>query len=138
MNLQARLHEFEATVSTKLERLQENIRANADKLDVMDQERRSNCLLIQVIPEKKNNIPDTASLVVELMSGPLGLSLRPADTDGGLVTPPVSHIMNRSFRLGKPRSDAEIASNDPRPILVKFVSNMNRNNVYYAKTNLKH
>lgn len=86
----------------------------ADGLDEREQYSRRNNLRIFGIPEAENE--DTDKLVIDV-AGKMGVSLEPYHID-------------RSHRVGK-------TSENPRPIIVKFVSYAERRVVFTSKKKLK-
>ena len=88
----------------------------ADGLDEREQYSRRNNLRIFGIQERKNGDEDTDKLEIEV-AAKMGVSLEPCHID-------------RSHRVGK-------ISENPRPIIVKFVSYAERREVFAAKKQLK-
>ena len=88
------------------------------RIDEQEQYTRRNCLLIHGVKEENNE--DTDQLCLDTFNKDMELKVSPTDLD-------------RSHRLGKPRSSGE----KPRPIIVKFSRYNVRYSVFKNKKKLK-
>ena len=83
----------------------------------MEQYSRRNCLVVHGIPETNEDSRDT---VLHVFNSQLNVAV-------------TSHCIDRTHRLGR----FQPSSNKPRPVIVKFVSNETRRQVFSAKRRLK-
>lgn len=100
---------------------QENVHLES-QMDDSQQYSRRNCLLIHGIPEEDGENTTTASL--NKINHRLDLQLSPSDID-------------RSHRLGRPKSSSSKTDTKTRPIILKFISYSHREQVYSAKKGFK-
>ena len=104
-------------IETKLGDLNSNNKALSDEVDALEQYSRRNCLLLHGVPESSK---DTTEAAIAVFNSKFDLNIN-------------NEHIDRSHRLGQPRSDTE--SDRPRPIIVKFRSYDTRRRVSTAKWN---
>jgi hypothetical protein len=146
-NLSDRIKKLEQEFSAELTRISERIdhllsyvKNNARRLDDLDQDRRSCSLIFQGVAESDTMAPDRQ--VLQIMKNKLELFIPEYpccanDPDGASseLIPP--YVIARAFRMGKPRTAAQIAKMGPRPIMVHFGSLHFRDKVFTARKSLK-
>lgn len=93
-----------------------------ERLDEVEQYSRRNCLLIHGVEEKDGE--DILQKVLVIFKEKIKVDVQ-------------EHHIDRLHRIGKPRNMADIIKRGHRPIIVKFVSYVQRNLVFSNKKNLK-
>ena len=102
---------------SKLEKLHTSL---DDKIDDLEQYSRRNCLLLHGVKEKTDE--NTNEQLIETINKSINLD-----------TPITSNDIDRSHRLGRPKTNTD----RPRPIIIKFCSYQKRNSVFKNKRQLK-
>jgi hypothetical protein len=127
-------------ISERIDLLQTYIKNNARLLEDLDQERRSCCLIFQGVTESDCISPDRQ--ILDIMKNKMNLAIpgypccnNNPDTDPHNVVPP--YVISRAFRMGKPRTTAQISKMGPRPIMVTFGSLYFRDKVFSSKKSLR-
>ena len=92
-------------------------KALREELDTMEQYSRRNCLVVHGIPEINEH---TGAAVLHVFNDQLNVRVTP-------------DCIDRSHRLGR----FQPSSNNPRPVIVQFVSYETRRQVFSAKRRLK-
>jgi hypothetical protein len=142
-----RLCKLERDVYNEVSRLTERIdhllayiKHNSRRIDELEQESQLCTLIFQGVPESDTMSP--VNQILGVMKDKMGLSVPnyPCPDNGsgvvpGEVVPPF--VIERAFRLGKPRTVAQIAEKGPRPILVQFGSMFFRDKVFMGKKSLR-
>ena len=95
------------------------INLNTLQLDDMQQYNRIENIRVYGVQEAKSSKDDGDTVILNVAKT-LGVNLRPAD-------------IQRARRLGKEKKNVE----KPRPIILRFVSNKKRNELFYKKSELK-
>jgi hypothetical protein len=124
----------------RIDHLLNYVKENTSRIDDLDQERRACSLIFHGVPESDIDPPDLQ--VFDIMKNKLEIPI-PAYTLHGVepvmeqpeYIPPF--VIARAFRMGKPRTVAQIAKLGPRPIMVYFRSLYFRDKVFMAKRCLR-
>lgn len=103
-------------IATTVHENTENLTKMQHALDVLDQRCRKNNIRVCGIEEEERE--DIRHVVANVLTEKLGLSVAPTDIDG-------------AFRVG------QSSEGQPRAVIVSFLSNYKRNEVFYAKSKLK-
>ena len=94
--------------------LREQMDDIAPEKDKQEQYSRRNCLLIQGIPENKNENTDV--LAMEVIDTKMDKKIKANDID-------------KMHRIGKPKNNVK-----PRPVIIKFVRYTDRKKVFLVKS----
>jgi hypothetical protein len=126
-------------ISDRIDRLISYVKDNTQRVDDIDQERRAQSLIFQGVSESDTKPPDQQ--ILEIMKNKLEIFVPrfPCCEDNQAanhdLTPP--YVIARAFRMGKPRTAAQIAELGPRPILVNFGSLYYRDKVFKSRSSLR-
>lgn len=116
-SLSAEFSSFKAFTLSALRALQDQLEVHARSIDQLEMRGRRKILLMHGVPEDQKE--DTISVVASTVASKLKM---PQFTSADI---------SRCHRMGRP------SSNKPRPILFKLHDVAVRDNVWFAKTNLK-
>jgi hypothetical protein len=145
--LSERIYKLERDFNIELNRILERIdhlmtyvKHNSRRIDDLEQESRLSTLIFQGVSESETKPPDYQ--IMDIMRNKMGLFIPnyPCPENGsgvepGELVPPF--VISRAFRLGKPRTTAEIAEMGPRPIMVRFGSLFIRDKVFRERKSLR-
>lgn len=113
-----RLEKLETTNKTQCDTIQHL----DNKIDDIEQYSRRNCILLHGLPEQPDE--DVLRRAMSVFKDNLNIDVNLAEID-------------RSHRVGRPRTSAQVVAEGKRPIIVKFVSYQARDRVWRAKRHLK-
>jgi hypothetical protein len=146
-NLSERINKLEREFAMEVTKILERIdhlllyvKDNSRRIDDLDQERRSCSLIFQGIPESDTMPPDVQ--ILQIMKNKLNLIIpqypcRGNDPDAHSLDLVPPYVIARAYRMGKPRTVAQIAKMGPRPIMVNFGSLHFRDKVFSEKRSLR-
>jgi hypothetical protein len=127
-------------LTERIDHLLEYIKQNSRRIDELEQESRSCSLIFQGVTESETMSPDFQ--ILGIMKDKLGLFIpnyicpdNGSRVKPGELVPPF--VIARAFRLGKPRTTAQIAESGPRPIMVQFGSLFFRDKVFMERRSLR-
>jgi hypothetical protein len=126
--LEKQMYDLGAEFKQKLGELSRYISDLSSRIDDLDQSRRNKWIVIQGLSEVNEVSPDET--VWKMVKEKLEINL----PDDNKVR---NHVFDEAYRMGKPRSGAEIVKFGPRPILVKFSFKYQMQAVMRAKKKLK-
>lgn len=116
--IEERYYDFHGKVLNYLRKISDEMDANENRLDSLEQYSRRNCLLVHGVIESPKE--DCTAVLMKLFKEKEITLLNPSEID-------------RTHRLGVPRGDAK----NPRPIIIKFTSYGPRRRVFTNKKKLK-
>lgn len=127
-------------ITERIEHLLNYVKDNTSRIDDLDQDRRATSLIFQGVPEVTTKPPEYQ--ILEIIKDKLDIFVPKYpccgddddSTNSDLVPP---FVIARAFRMGKPRTDAQIAKMGPRPIMVNFGSLFFRDKVMASRRNLR-
>jgi hypothetical protein len=130
-----------AKLNERIDLLLSYVKENTRRIDEIEQDKRAASLIFQGVSEADSKPVDAQ--IIDIMKDKLGLFVPkyPCCEDGATGTensnrvPPF--VISRAFRMGKPRTAAQISKMGPRPIMVTFGSLFFRDQVFAAKRKLK-
>jgi cell division protein ZapA (FtsZ GTPase activity inhibitor) len=138
--LERELYQEVNRITERIDHLLAFIKQNSRRIEELEQETRSNTLIFQGVPESETMPPDYQ--ILGIMKDKLGIFIpnypcpeNGSDVEPGELVPP--YVIARAFRLGKPRSVAQIAKMGPRPLMVQFGSLFFRDKVFAERRSLK-
>jgi hypothetical protein len=127
-------------ITERIDHLLNYVKDNTRRIDELDQERRACSLIFQGVPETDTIPPD--QLILDILKNKMGLPIpaypcceRNADAVQHDIVPPF--VIAKAFRMGKPRTAAQIAKMGPRPVMVHFGSLYFRDKAFTSKRNLR-
>jgi hypothetical protein len=126
-------------ISNRIDHLLNYVKDNTRRIDDLDQERRACCLIFQGVPESETIPPDCQ--ILDILKNKMEVPIPTYPCCGTVqelpkdLVPPF--VIAKAFRMGKPRTSAQITEMGPRPIMVHFGSLYYRDKAIMARRKLR-